>query len=150
MTAEKGNLSRRRFIDVLLGSGLFAWFGAVVYPIIGYLLPPPGAEAKVSRVKVPKLLPEFPENSGLVFRFGTKPAIVVRSPAGEFSAFFATCTHLDCTVQYDAKQASIWCACHNGRFDLNGKNISGPPPKPLSPLDIRVVGEEIYVSRPTA
>lgn len=150
MIADGGAPSRRKFLDFLLGGGLIAWAAAVVYPIIGYLLPPRVAEAKVSRAKVPRTAAEFPTNSGLVFPFGTKPAIVVRSPAGKFSAFYATCTHLDCTVQYDQKQATIWCACHNGRFDLAGRNISGPPPKPLQPLDVHVVGEEIYVAKPAA
>jgi len=150
MSAENPRITRRRFVDFLLGGGLFAWLAAVLYPIIGYLLPPRVAEAKVSRLKVPRSLGEFPDNSGLVFPFGSKPAILVRSPAGKFTAFYATCTHLDCTVQYDPKQASIWCACHNGRFDLTGKNISGPPPRPLAPLEVHVVGEEIYVSKPVA
>jgi Rieske Fe-S protein len=26
----------------------------------------------------------------------------------------------------------IWCACHNGRFDLQGRVLDGPPPRPLA------------------
>jgi len=147
---ESKGPSRRRFIDFLLGGGVIAWIAAVVYPVIGYLLPPKRAEARVSREKVPKGVSEFAKNSGFVFPFGSKPAIIVRSPAGKFSAFYATCTHLDCTVQYDDKQSNIWCACHNGRYDLTGKNVSGPPPRPLPPLEVHITGDEIYVSKPTA
>jgi cytochrome b6-f complex iron-sulfur subunit len=41
----------------------------------------------------------------------------------------------------------IWCACHNGVYDLSGKNVSGPPPRPLEAYDVHVRGDEIYVSR---
>ena len=59
----------------------------------------------------------------------------------------ATCTHLSCTVQYRADVQQVWCACHNGMYDLNGRNISGPPPRPLEAFDVNVKGNEIYVSR---
>ncbi len=41
----------------------------------------------------------------------------------------------------------IWCACHNGRYDLTGKNVSGPPPRPLEEFHVNVRGDEIIVSR---
>ncbi len=146
--SEKQNRqSRRRFLDLSIAGGFFAWLGMVLYPIVAYLIPPKGTEAKATSVKIPKPASDFPPNSGLVFAFGSEPAIVVRSPAGTFTAFYATCTHLACTVQYAADQGVIWCACHNGKYDLSGKNVSGPPPKPLQPLEVHLRGDEIYVSR---
>ena len=73
---------------------------------------------------------QIEKDSGTIVRFGTKPVILIRTAAGEFHAFSATCTHLDCTVQYRAEKQDIWCACHNGVYDLNGTNVSGPPPRP--------------------
>ena len=55
-----------------------------------------------------------------------KPGIIVRDQAGEFHAFSAICTHLGCTVQYRPDNADIWCACHNGHYDVTGRNVSGP------------------------
>ena len=57
------------------------------------------------------------------------------------------CTHLNCTVQYRADLSHIWCACHNGHFDLGGKNIAGPPPRPLDPLVVNARGGQIVVSK---
>ncbi|RCK77566.1 MAG: Ubiquinol-cytochrome C reductase iron-sulfur subunit [Ignavibacteriae bacterium] len=71
----------------------------------------------------------------------------MRTPKGDFRAFDATCTHLDCTVQYKKDMGVIWCACHNGKYDLNGRNISGPPPRPLIPFKVIVQGDEIFVSK---
>ncbi|MBE7560445.1 Rieske 2Fe-2S domain-containing protein [bacterium] len=139
--------SRRGFLDLFIAGGFLSWLGMVVYPIIAYLTPPRDTEAKATSAKVPKPVSEFPPNSSLIFAFGGDPALVVRSPAGTFTAFYATCTHLDCTVQYRADQGVIWCACHNGKYDLAGKNVSGPPPRPLAPLQVHVRGDEIYVSR---
>jgi Rieske Fe-S protein len=90
-------------------------------------------------------------NSGVIFPFGSKPAIVVRSPDGELSAFSAVCTHLECTVQFKADTSQIWCACHNGLYDLAGNVISGPPPRGLERFTVNLRGEpgveDIVVSR---
>ena len=86
-------------------------------------------------------------NTGLVFKFGSRPAILVRSPTGELRAFSAVCTHLNCTVQYRPDLSHIWCACHNGHFDLNGQNIAGPPPRPLDGFVVSTRGNQIVVSK---
>jgi Rieske Fe-S protein len=86
-------------------------------------------------------------NSGQIFRFGSQAAILIDTPAGELKAFSATCTHLGCIVQYRSDLSQIWCACHNGHFDLNGKNVEGPPPKPLEEYAVNVKAEQIVVSK---
>jgi Rieske Fe-S protein len=70
----------------------------------------------------------------------------LKTPGGELRAFSARCTHLDCTVQYREDLNHIWCACHNGHFDLAGRNIAGPPPTPLERFDVNVRGSQIVVS----
>jgi cytochrome b6-f complex iron-sulfur subunit len=90
---------------------------------------------------------ELKPNSAKVFRFGTRPALLIRTSEGEYRAVSAVCTHLGCTVQYKGDAKEIWCACHNGFYDLNGRNVSGPPPRPLEAYDVHVRGQEIYVSR---
>jgi cytochrome b6-f complex iron-sulfur subunit len=54
-------------------------------------------------------------------------------------------------VQYNSEKANIWCACHGGVYDAKtGKNIAGPPPKPLKPLNVDVVDGQLIVSNPSA
>jgi cytochrome b6-f complex iron-sulfur subunit len=86
-------------------------------------------------------------NSGKIFAFGSRPALLVLTAEGEYRALSATCTHLNCTVQYRTDLREVWCACHNGLYDLNGRNISGPPPRPLQQYDVHVRGDEIIVSQ---
>jgi len=64
---------------------------------------------------------------------------------GNFKAFSATCTHLDCTVQFKNDTQQIWCACHNGLYDLEGRNISGPPPRPLTKYGVRTIRGNVVV-----
>jgi Rieske Fe-S protein len=65
----------------------------------------------------------------------------------EWKAYSGICTHLNCTVQFKDNTRQIWCACHNGLYDLNGKVVSGPPPRPLEEFTVRVRGDEVIISR---
>jgi Rieske Fe-S protein len=141
-----GHTGKRDFLKYVLGGGLLAWAVSVLYPLLAYLKPPHQGEVEVSSVKVGKLS-SIEKNSGTIVRFGNKPVILVRTAGGELRAFAGTCTHLDCTVQYRQDLGSIWCACHNGKYDLNGRNIAGPPPRPLDEFRVVVQGEEVFVSR---
>ena len=140
--------SKRDFLKYILGGSLVAWVGSVLYPIFSYLKPPSEAEAEVSSVKAGKLS-DIEKDSGTIVKFGSKPVILLRSTKGDLRAFSATCTHLDCTVQYRKDFGLIWCACHNGKYDVNGRNVSGPPPRPLDEYKVNVQGEEVFISKKT-
>ncbi len=139
--------TRRGFVDWLLGTSVGALFVAVVYPIGRYIVPPPAAESAASSVTLSVAPADIAPGSGQIFKFGSSPGILVRTPSGELRAFSASCTHLDCIVQYREDLGHIWCACHNGHFDLNGLNISGPPPRPLEMYTVNETADQIVVSR---
>lgn len=139
--------SRRGFVNWLLGTGFGAMAVWMLYPVIRYLVPPESGEPRVANVTLPWRPAEIKANSGRIFKFGSQPGILVKTPAGDLRAFSAVCTHLNCTVQYRDGRQDIWCACHNGVYDLNGKNISGPPPRPLEPYKVFVRGDQIVVSK---
>jgi cytochrome b6-f complex iron-sulfur subunit len=137
--------SRRSFLNWLISGSALAGFLAIIYPVARFLEPQEIPEAAISSLKVGKV-EDFAPDSGTIFKFGREPGLLVRTADGEFKAFHATCTHLSCIVQYRKDLGSIYCACHSGRFDLNGQNISGPPPRPLEQFDINVKNDEVYVS----
>jgi Rieske Fe-S protein len=110
------------------------------------MIPPPVGES-TSRSVVAANINELKNNSGKIFKFGSKPALLVRMVNGEYRAYTAVCTHLNCTVQYRNDLRQIWCACHNGVFDLAGRTVSGPPPRPLETFQVNVQGEDVVVTR---
>lgn len=142
----EGPQSKRDFLKLVLGGGFLAWAAAVAYPLLAYLKPPKQGEVEVSSVKVGPLS-GIGKDTGTIVRFGNKPVILIRTTSGDLRAFSATCTHLDCTVQYRKDMGVIWCACHNGRYDLSGRNIAGPPPRPLDEFRVVIQGEDVFLSR---
>lgn len=140
-------VSRRRVIDWLLGGTLGGLLIAVFYPVISYLVPPIGSESSVNSVTLDIKPSDLKDNSGQIFKFGNEPGLLLRTPTGEVRAFSAVCTHLGCIVQYEGADQDIWCACHNGHYNLHGLNVSGPPPKPLAEYAVNVRGNQIVVSK---
>jgi Rieske Fe-S protein len=147
---------RRTFLGWLTSRTLTTWilstsFGglvvAVLYPVTRYLVPPKSAESAASSVTLPFAPDELAPNTAKVFKFGNRPGIIVRTASGELRAFSAACTHLGCIVQHRSDLGHLWCACHNGHFDLNGINIAGPPPRPLEAFSVNVRGDQIVVSK---
>jgi Rieske Fe-S protein len=132
--------ARRRFLNWFLGTSAGALVGSILFPILAFLRPPLIAEAATAEVEAGLVNdPEFLDRGFKVVPLGSEPVIVVRLAEGEFRALAATCTHLDCIVEYRADQKVLWCNCHNGRFDLSGRNIAGPPPRPLETYQVHVV-----------
>ncbi len=144
--SQTPEIPRRRFVNFILGGGILTTVGSIFVPLINFVLPPKKQEAVQSSVVAAKV-GDLSLNSGKVFRFGTKPGILIHTQQDEYVAFSAICTHLQCTVQYRKDFKHIWCACHNGHYDLTGKNISGPPPRPLEAYKVDLRGDDIVVSK---
>ncbi len=148
---------RRKWLFFGLEAGIATTLAAILYPIIRFLRPrattTSGAAEVVAPYRVNELRPDAEGRWPPPFNFGGKPCLLVRTPEGEVRAFNALCTHTDCTVAYRAAHSDIFCNCHNGVFDLNGRNVSGPPPRPLEVYKVTLRGkpgqEEIVVSRST-
>ena len=137
--------SRRHAIEVFLGGGLLASLASFLYPVLRYFVPPEVTDLGGDEVIAAKL-GEMKPNSGKIFRFGSKPGLLILNADGTFRALSATCTHLGCTVQYRGDLHQVWCPCHNGIYGIDGRNISGPPPKPLTAYDVHLRGDDIVVT----
>jgi Rieske Fe-S protein len=139
----ENRLSRRRWVTWLLGTSVGATIAAFVYPIVRYLIPPEASEPSLTEFELEVKASDVRPNSGRIVPVGGKPVLLFRTAGGELKALTAKCTHLDCTVQYREARSDIWCACHNGTYDTKGMNVSGPPPRPLKSLEVKVRGEKI-------
>jgi cytochrome b6-f complex iron-sulfur subunit len=123
--------SRRDFLDLLLGTTILGTLASVVYPILRYLKPLPaagtGGPARLTRAEIEAL---ESKRFVIVPAAGTR-VLVLRDQEQKLHALDARCTHEGCTVQYVVAEGVVWCACHNARFDLEGRVLAGPPPRPL-------------------
>ena len=134
-----------------------ATLAAIFYPVVRFLWPREGTSSGAMEVVAPYRASELKPNAEgkwpSPFNFAGKPCVLIRTAEGEIRAFNAVCTHLDCTVEFRSAKQDIFCNCHNGVYDLNGKNVSGPPPRPLDEYKVTLRGktgeEEIIVSRTT-
>jgi Rieske Fe-S protein len=138
---------RRKFLNWFLSTTAGAFLISVTYPLSRYLIPPKVEESTASTVTLSIKPNDVKANTGQIFRFGSQPAILIKDTNGELKAFSAVCTHLACIVQYRSDISHIWCACHNGHFDLNGRNVEGPPPKPLEQFAVNVRADQIVVNK---
>jgi Rieske Fe-S protein len=147
---ESTVFDRRRFLDALLTVGFVSTAIAIAYPVGRFLIPPASGEPPVDTAVAGRARMLRP-NSAALFKFGATPGIVVRTAEGDLRAFSAVCTHLDCTVQFKVETSELWCACHNGMYDLAGNVVSGPPPRALQKFTVNLRGEgddaEIVVTR---
>ena len=132
MRLDDSHVARRRFLCGLLGGGATALGAAVATPAVCYIgnfrrQPPP------RRLELAAADFDLPPGSGKIVMYGPIPALLIRTPEpeGKLKAFVATCTHFDCTVSYQAGEKRIFCACHEGYYDLDGQVLAGPPPRPL-------------------
>jgi cytochrome b6-f complex iron-sulfur subunit len=144
--------TRRSFIDWLLSIGVLGWAASVAYPVLRYVLPSGTAGVGGPVVLTAEEADKVRRDRFTICQAGTLRLIVFDDGSGKYRALAAKCTHEGCTVQYVPGDAVIWCACHNGRFDLEGRNISGPPPRPLSRYGVHVdeAGRVIVTPEPIA
>lgn len=162
---------RRNWLLAVLTGSITVTFGILAFPVVMFLWPRKvtrsGELSMVLDERLDRLRAKLQNKEWLApFNFGGQPCVLVITPGGrerllrgeplerdDLRAFNAICTHTDCTVQFRLEQGDIFCNCHNGRFNLDGRNVSGPPPRPLETYKVSLretatAGqEEIVVSR---
>lgn len=147
-TVEAG--SRRSLLQWGVGVMSACYAAALGYPIYRYLATPSikaHSQGEVTRVSIAqKDIPAA--GSATMFLFGSRPAMLIHHGDGHYTAFDAVCSHLGCTVHFDAASSRIACPCHGGMYDINtGAVLGGPPPKPLTAFHVEVTDGNIVVSR---
>lgn len=86
------------------------------------------------------------ERDGYVVRERRRAAWIVADPAtGEAIVFSGECTHLGCNFNWSVEEKLFACPCHGGRFDRTGRNVAGPPPRPLDRLPVKEANGILYV-----
>ncbi len=81
-----------------------------------------------------------------MLKYGRIPVLLINTPNNELKVFQAVCTHFDCTVGYLEAENMIFCACHEGYYDVDGQVVSGPPPRPLRALFWTRDGDKLTIA----
>ncbi len=150
-------ITRRNFLKyvVLGGAGLVA--AAVAVPLVGDVLSPAWRKESIPTVpiaradSIPKGVPtfvRFEERVPDAWLTTTQSAglWVVTQDGQNFTIFDPHCTHLNCPFYWDDKQNIFVCPCHGGKYDINGKVLAGPPPRPLDRWEYILNQGEIEVT----
>ncbi|HES57856.1 MAG TPA: Rieske (2Fe-2S) protein [Firmicutes bacterium] len=141
-------MTRKRFLDSLLGLGSLGTVFVVAYPLVNFVNPPerssesgewvdagPIAELSVGASK------DIMSNQGI-------PVIVVRPEEEVITALEKKCPHLGCMV--DLEDGELLCPCHGAKFTLDGTLISGPSPRGLKQFEVKELDGNIYVGKEQA
>jgi Rieske Fe-S protein len=156
--------ARRAWLLRTLQAAISATAIAILYPVARFLRPRRATASGALEMVAPYKPKELVNTSAKPFNFVGKPCLLVLLPEGakrlaqgqrlqadDIRAFNGVCTHVACTVKYRVTEGDIFCNCHDGVYDLEGRNVSGPPPRPLETYKVSLRGEpgqeEIVVSR---
>jgi menaquinol-cytochrome c reductase iron-sulfur subunit len=75
-------------------------------------------------------------------------AWVIRHSTGGVSAFSPICTHLGCAYRWEETRREFMCPCHGSWFDISGKVIAGPAPRPLDEYEVKVDRDRLWLGPP--
>ena len=134
-----GYLSRRQFIQFGMAALGATWAGTWMQT---RLFPAEASSQEAQPVTIP--LTELPVGGSKAITYGSTPVLVLRTPES-IKAFSLVCTHLGCTVPWQANKQEFYCPCHDGRFAQFGEVLGGPPPIPLEEFPVRVEGDQVIV-----
>ncbi|WP_425806038.1 ubiquinol-cytochrome c reductase iron-sulfur subunit [Desulfitobacterium sp. Sab5] len=130
-------VNRRHFIGLL---GLAPVAAALTIPLgaTGKYLEPPASLTAPPQPMLLSGVAELEAGSVKNFNYNNTSAVLMKKSDKDYIAFYRRCTHLGCTVEWEPNEKIFLCPCHGGKFDAEGKNIDGPPPKPLIALKVTV------------
>jgi Rieske Fe-S protein len=160
MSESNAGISRRDFIKgtcVLIGGCVGT---LITVPAIAYLISPVASAAEGSSWIDLGPFEEYPFGAPTLREFtrthingwertGTSYGVfVVRPDAQTVRVFSNICTHLACHINWHPDVQHFISPCHDGHFDTLGKNISGPPPRPLDEFVTRLQAGKLSIQWP--
>lgn len=138
------DVGRRRFLSqAVMGFGLVFGMGLLGLRFLQFLVP--HRKQRPAEAVLIGTESRIPMGEAVPMDLGGQKILVLKTEEG-VAAFSRRCTDLGCLVSWNRERQQFVCPCHQGTFDKTGKNISGPPPRPLDRLDLVKRGEQLYVT----
>jgi len=154
--ADEVSDSRRKF----LGYAITGMTGAIALgyaiPLVNYLVKPALKKTEEPWAEICSL-GNLPVNEPVSIRFNANIKIawqeervehdvwVIKRPGGAVTVFSPVCPHLGCGYRWDEASMHFECPCHGSVFDIDGKVLAGPAPRPLDTLPARVENDKLFV-----
>lgn len=135
-------MKRRKFLEnmtALLGSVAALSF---LYPLVRFISP---LKFKKGPLKMVLSKSDIPVGGAVQVIFNEKPVVVINRVEKGLIAFSRVCTHFGCLVSYSREHGRLLCPCHAGEFNLDGKVLAGPPPRPLDRVPLTVEGDKVEI-----
>jgi cytochrome b6-f complex iron-sulfur subunit len=82
---------------------------------------------------------------GSVVQFPDGRFFLIRAHDGGFLAVYQRCTHLGCSVTWEADEGRFFCPCHASSFDIHGAVLNPPAPRALDTFSVRIDGSQVIV-----
>jgi cytochrome b6-f complex iron-sulfur subunit/menaquinol-cytochrome c reductase iron-sulfur subunit len=151
--AERGQTTNRRgALKALAVASGAIYAGALIVPAARMLAPSSGGGAGKARwIRVGRLADVKPdEPKRVVVIADEKDAYTITRDqllgslwlvrkGDEVKALSAVCPHLGCSIDLNGDKQSYFCPCHVSKFSLAGDPVSGPSPRGMDPLEVRIV-----------
>jgi cytochrome b6-f complex iron-sulfur subunit len=139
---DASQISRRDFLKL----GIGALSALAVMEVGGaslLFMQPRVVEGAFGSVVDAGQIESFP--NGSVVEFPDGRFFLIRSNDGGFLAVYQRCTHLGCSVAWEADENRFFCPCHASSFDVHGEVENPPAPRALDTFPVTIDGGRILV-----
>jgi Rieske Fe-S protein len=86
------------------------------------------------------------EQDAFIKQTALHPVWVVRQSQSEVTAYSPICPHAGCYYNWSAQLRRFACPCHASVFEINGKVVSGPAPRPLDTLPVKIENGSLFLT----
>lgn len=142
MTTQENNLSRRDFLKLGVGA-LSALAVLEMGGVSLFFMQPRSLEGEFGGIVNAGLVESFPDGSVVAFPDGR--FFLIHAPDGGFLAVYSRCTHLGCTISWEADKNQFFCPCHASSFSVEGDVQNPPAPRALDLFAINVEDGQVLV-----
>jgi len=156
MSCEVTSLERRTFLTRITASIMGLIGLALAIPLVGYVISPAfrrqaqdwaeaGTIDELSAGQPKELSYVVTVQDGWLKTTAMKSVWAVRQSEGDVTVFAPLCTHLGCGYRWDSEDPAFKCPCHNSIFNIDGKVMTGPAPRPLDRLPVKIEGGRLFI-----
>jgi menaquinol-cytochrome c reductase iron-sulfur subunit len=151
------DLSKRQFLNTAINAVGAVMTAMIAVPIAGYFIDPvlrsasgaAGTWVKLASASemgdLPKKFTISAEKVEGFMKAKVAADVYAFKEGDKFIAMSNTCQHLGCPVAYTDSDQKFHCPCHGGVYDKDGKNIGGPPPRPLARYEAKLENGDVMI-----